>query len=636
MQIGVSLPSRRALALPAELQWRLALAALVAGSAAVRTWAAWLRAAPAYFPDEGIYAALSRSLAAGHLPQVRGHVAHFPALLQPLVTAPAWWFGSLETGYRLTQAIDAVALSTVALAVWWTARRLGIARGTALAAAALALAVPDAGYSAWVLAEPFAYPLFVAAVGAGAVALARPTRRGQALFLGLALLAAFARLQLAVLPLAYLAAALLLRRGREQRLVVAGLALAVLAALGAGLGYYEHAPTAFHLVSPVALGRNAFVLALAAGWVVVPAGVLGLGGALARPRTPEEGAFGALALVAGLAVLGEATLYGDAAVAHERYGCYLLPLLALGLALHADRGWPWRRAHALLAAVLFLVVTTVPLSGWAAAGGNAHSLVLTALLELERLAGSPGAAGLVLAGAGGVLMLAAMVIRFRAVVVLGIAFCIATSILATSFDVANTRAIRAAFLPAGPEWVRGDATLVLGPLAGRTDTLEQFFWNRGLDRLALLPAAQAPDVFVVSHAQVAGGRVAGVDGRVVLDEDGAALVPVAPLTANGNWLEARTPELAAELDGRYGDGWLAPAGRVRLFRGGSLRLTVTAPVAMKLTLGARTIRLARGVPTRVAIGCDLRYRFSTSGYAGLRPVSARATFPVWARSAAAC
>ncbi len=629
MQIGVSLPSRRALAIPTELQWRLALGALVVGSAAVRTWAAWLRAAPAYFPDEGIYATLSRSLAAGHLPQVRGHLAHFPALLQPLLTAPAWWLGSLETGYRLTQAIDALALSTAALAVWWTARRLGVARGPALAAAALAVAVPDAGYSGWVLAEPFAYPLFVAAVGAGAVALARPTRRAQALFLGLALLASFARLQLAVLPLAYLAAALLLRRGREQRLVVAGLALAALAALGAGLGYYEHAPAAFHLVSPVALGRNAFVLALAAGWVVVPAGVLGLGGALARPRTPEQRAFGALALVAGLAVLGEATLYGDAGVAHERYGCYLLPLLALGVALHADRGWPWRRAHALLAAVLFIAVATVPLSGWAAAGGNAHSLVLTGLLELERLAGSPGTGALVLAAVAGALALGATVLRFRAVATLAIAFCVATSVLATAFDVSNTRAIRAAFLPAGPEWVRGDATLVLGPLAGRTDTLEQFFWNRGLDRLALLPDTQAPDVFAVSQARIAGGRVAGVDGRVVLDEDGAALVPVAPLAANGGWLEARTPVLAAELDGRYGDGWLAPAGRVRLFRGGSLRLTVTAPLAMTLTLGSRTIHLARGVPTRIVVRGSVRYRFSASGYAGLRPVSARSTFPAW-------
>ncbi|HVA29827.1 MAG TPA: hypothetical protein VMU58_01030, partial [Gaiellaceae bacterium] len=80
MGIGVSLPVRRALSLDRATAWRLALGGLVAGSIVVRTWAAWLRVTPNYFPDEGIYAALSRSLAHGHLPAVRGHVAQFPAL----------------------------------------------------------------------------------------------------------------------------------------------------------------------------------------------------------------------------------------------------------------------------------------------------------------------------------------------------------------------------------------------------------------------------------------------------------------------------------------------------------------------------------------------------------------------------
>jgi hypothetical protein len=96
------------LSLDRAAAWRLALALLVVGSAAARVVASWLRATPNYFPDEYIYSSLARSLAAGRLPEVRGHVAHFPALLQPLVTAPAWWFGSLETGYRVTQAIDSL------------------------------------------------------------------------------------------------------------------------------------------------------------------------------------------------------------------------------------------------------------------------------------------------------------------------------------------------------------------------------------------------------------------------------------------------------------------------------------------------------------------------------------------------
>jgi len=38
-------------------------------------------------------------------------------------------------------------MSTTALVVWWLARRLDVSRGTAFAAAALSVAVPDLGYS---------------------------------------------------------------------------------------------------------------------------------------------------------------------------------------------------------------------------------------------------------------------------------------------------------------------------------------------------------------------------------------------------------------------------------------------------------------------------------------------------------
>jgi hypothetical protein len=641
VQPGLTLPLRRAVAIDRAAAWRLALGGLVVASVVARTWAAWLRATPNYFPDEGIYATLSRSIAAGQLPSVRGHVAHFPALLQPILTAPAWWFGSLETGYRVTQAIECVAVSTAALAVWWTARRLGVGRRAAFAAAALAVAVPDVGYSGWVLSESFAYPLFVAAVGTGAVALARPTRRAQAVFLAFALLASFARLQLAVLLLAYLVAALVLRRAREQRVVIGGVALSIVVALAGGLGYYRAAPAAFHLVSPAALGRNALVLAYAAGWAIVPAALLGLAAAFGRSRSDEERAFGAFALVAGAAVLAEATLYGDGAVAHERYGCYLLPLLALGFALHADRGWPWKRAHALIAAALLTIAAAAPMSGWAAAGQNAHSLVLTGLLRVEALVGSPGSGALLVAAAAGALSLAAIACAWRGatvvVAVLSVSFCIGASAFATSFDVQNSRNVKAAFLPAGEGWAGVNATVVAGP-APRTSVLEQFFWNRGAERLALLPGAAAPDVFTRSATRVSsGGVLEGVTGRVILDEDGAALVPVAPERANGAWLSAATPQLAAELGGRSGDGWLAPAGQGRMYRPGTLSFTVVAPEAMTLRLAGQALHLGSSAPAHVRLCASgpFGYSFSKHGYAGFRAVSARTSFPVW-KPGAAC
>jgi uncharacterized membrane protein len=634
VEIGLSLPARRAAVLDRALAWKLALGGLVVASIVARTWAAWLRATPNYFPDEGIYAALSRSIAHGHLPAVRGHVAHFPALLQPLLTAPAWWFGSLETGYRVTQLIQSVAISSAAIAVWWAARRLGVKSGFAFAAAVLTVAVPDVGYSGWVLSEAFAYPLFIAAVAAGAVALAQPTKRAQAAFLTFALLASFARMQLAVLLLAYLAAAVLLRRIREQRVVVGGLALAIVVALGGGLGYYKQAPAAFHLVSPAAIGRNALVLAFAAGWIVVPAGLLGLAGAFARPRTELERAFGALALMSALAVFAETTLYGYADLTYERYGCYLFPLLFLGFALHADRGWPWRRAYASIAAGMFLVSSVVPISGWAAAGHNAHSLFLTGLLKLQVLVGSPGGAALLVAAVAAVLSLISILCAWRRrgaylVAALGVAFCVAASVFATSFDVQNSRNVKASFLPAGANWFTGDATVVSA--GSRTSALEQFFWNKGANSLALLPGATKPDVFAASFTRVTKtGSLAGVTGQVLLDQSGGALVPVEPGRFNGPWLSARTPQLGAHAEG-LADGWFSPSGRIQVFRPGTLSFTVTAPEAMTLRIAGRVVHMGARVPTQVYLCASgsYSYAFSSQGYIGFRAVSARATFPRW-------
>ncbi|HEY6960909.1 MAG TPA: hypothetical protein VI408_03375 [Gaiellaceae bacterium] len=612
---GLSLPARRALALDRVLAWRLALGALFLVGAVARTAAAWLRATPNYFPDEYIYTSLSRSLAAGHLPAVRGHVAHFPALLQPLVAAPAWWFGSLDTGYRVTQAIDSVAMSTAALAVWWTARRLGASRGPAFAAAALAIAVPDVSYSGWLLSEPFAYPLFVAALGAGSVALARPTRGAQTLFLAFALLATFARVQLAVVLVAFLAAAVVLRRVREQRVVAAGIGAAVVVGLAGGLGYYEKAPAAFHTSGLATLGHNLFVLAFAAGWIVVPGAVLGLAGAWRRPGSAEERAFGVFGVLAAAGVVAEATLYGDGGVVHERYGCYALPVAAIAFALYVTRGRPWRRAHAALAAGMLLLSSVVPMSSWAAAGGNAHSLVLTALLKVEALLGSPGAGSLAVALAVAALSLASLALDWRAVAALGVALCVAASMLATWFDVQNSRNVRAAFLPKGAEWVTGEATVVSA--GNRTSALEQLFWNRGANRLALLPGAPRPDVFATVP-------LSSVRGQVVLDEDGNALVPAHPVRWNGPWLLARTPELVGRLANRSADGWLSPAGSGR----GPISFTVVAPESMTLTIDGRLRHLSAHAPAGVCAPAGrFTYRFSKFGYIGFRPVSAKTTFP---------
>jgi hypothetical protein len=610
------------------LRWRLALGAVAVGSAMARTWAGWQHVTPFYFPDESTYVSLSRSLAAGHLPSVRGHVAHFPSLLEPLLTAPAWWFGSLETGYRITQAIGAVAISTTALLVWWGARRVGAQRGPALAAAALAVAIPDAGYGGWMLSEPFAYPLFVGAVVAGAASLARPTRSTQSLFVAFALAAAFARLQLVVLVPAYFVAALLLGRLRAQR--ATAIALVIGAALFgvAVVGFYGTAGVGSF--SPAHVGRTALVLALAGGWIVVPAGLLGLVGAWLQPSNPEQRAFAAFAAVAGVGVLLEAVAYGDTSVVHERYAFYVLPLLFLGFAMHASRGWPWLRVHALLAVTMLLVASSVTLAGWS----SAHSLLLAALVRVQQLAGSAGAAGVAIALLAGLFSLGSILLAWRrataAIAICGIVFCITASALVTSFDARNSRAMKSVYLPAGANWISGPATIVLGS-AARPDVFQQLFWNRNAKTLAVLPGVPVPDTFAAEDTGVdKEGRLVGLTGRVVLDESGFALVPREPLRMAGSWLEARTPQLAGDVKELAG-GWLSPAGHVRVFRPGTLSFTVTAPEAMTFRIDGRLRHLRAGVPALVKL-CTTgshAFTFSSHGYVGNRLVSARATFPTW-------
>src|SRR5213078_4481349 len=129
-------------------------------------------ATPLYFPDEYIYASISRSLAEHGRPLIRGGPAHFPALLEPLAAAPFWLTNDPTLAYRLTQAENALAMSLAAVPVYLLVRRLGGGSWAALAAAALAVASPDLFFSSFVLADAIAYPLVLGAVYLGVRALA--------------------------------------------------------------------------------------------------------------------------------------------------------------------------------------------------------------------------------------------------------------------------------------------------------------------------------------------------------------------------------------------------------------------------------------------------------------------------------
>ncbi len=572
------------------------LVALALGLAfGLRLVLVWTRATPNYFPDEYLYAALGRSLSSLDAPTIRGASTHFPALLQPLLTAPAWRVGSVETGYRIVQALSALAVTLTAVPTYALARRLGTARGISVALAAFALVLPDTLYASFVIAEPFAYPLVVAGVLAGVLALAQPTRRAQVAFLVLAALATFARIQFVVLPLAWLLAMVVFgareRRlravAKEQRLVLAACVAVGVAAIASGpgrlLGYYGsvlhpdvHAVAVFD-----SLALNGLVLVYAGGWILIPGALLGLTLAVAHPRSRLELAFGSLTVCLGVGLLAQAALFGDATIAQERYVFYVLPLLAIAFVSYAQRGWPHLRAHALLALGLLVVSLRFPLSDYAAIDTMKHSPVLLGFYWLEsRLSAADAAMSVAVTATilTGVVLVASL--RPRIAKPLVVAVALASSLLAlaaaTTFDTTNSQNVLSHFLPPNREWVDeahvGRATLLVTPGQSKTDTEAQLFWNRSIDRLAVMPYTAPPDRMHTDAVQVAG------DGTLLVENEplrgpmvvGTAFATTvfrrAAFVSHAPYFKLVSPrdraQLALQMLGRGADGHLGDRGVV--------------------------------------------------------------------------
>jgi hypothetical protein len=659
------------------------LAGLVAASVVIRLVVGWLRATPNYFSDEYLYAELGRSLIESGRPLIRGTEVGFPALLQPLLTAPAWLVEDVAVSYRLIQGFGAVAMSLAAIPAFLLARRVGAGRPLALGVAAFTLAVPDLLYASWVVAEPFAYPLALASVLCATVALTEPSRRNGLLFVLFAGLAASARIQFAVLPVCFVAAVLILGL-RERRLRAAlrdqawplgAFAALALVALAFGvarlLGMYGNALDGG--VDPVQLlegaGVNALVLAYSSGWILLPGALIGLALALARPRNRPELAFAAFAVPLTIALFVEAGLAGDVERAQERYVFYVLPLAAVGFCLYAARGWAGRMYLALVAAALVAASATVPLAAFSAAEGKAHSPLLLGAFRVEQWLGSAGTGSLVFAVVAAVLCALAFALSFRprlatpVALTVAVLACAATSAAAVAFDQQNATAVRQAFLPDDPSWVDKtgleDVVLVRGPNGVRTEALEQLFWNRSVTSVALLPGADEVD-----HVRAPGLRVAAdgglrLDGRPVrrpLLVDGYAGTlrladarRVATSPSFTLWEPRTEARLSLYLAGRYSDGWLASAGRLHLWPErrkaveGRVRMTLTAPAAggpmtirfLSSDGARRDLRLLPGVPQPIEFQACSRGRWQLTfvsdsrGFVGNRVVSAQATEPLF-------
>lgn len=673
----VALPRLRAVAAPVGL----VIAGLVSLSIVVRILGSYAFASPHFFPDEYIHGEIARSIASTGHPLVRGASAHFPALLEPLLASPFWLSGDPELAYRLTQAMQAVAVSLAAIPAYLLCRRLGLGKWFSVGGAAVALACPDLIYSSLLTGTALAYPFVLGAVYAGVCALDRPTRRSQLAFAALAGLATLARVQFVVLPVALLAAMVVLERCRVVRvartwrlsLALYGAAAALVLAFGAKhvLGYYAGViglkvggGGVLHW-----LAVDSMLLAFAAGAVLVPGAIAGIAASLLRPRERAASAFAALVVPFAIAIVIETALYAASGSARfqERYLFTLFPLLAPAFGIWVKRGSPGRLAVFGIGAVLFALAALVPLVGYVEGSGKQDSPLLFAIGALSDRIGV-GHAGLTVGLVLGALAALALVVSFagrRAVAVAlaaTVAFGASVSIAATRSEARRTVEVKGEYFPAGDRrWIDhanlGRVGLVELGHEPTALPIVQLFWNTSLWDVFLVGGAWPFDAFTAQPVSVPSDGRLLVGGTAVRE---SLLVPklegLARFTGarriGGNdlvdlWRVTGTPRLFLLVRPMYLDGWLADRGAITVWpdRSGrvrgtlQLRLTLPAgarPAAVRLTWpgGKRVVHVSPGAvtPVRIAAASQGPWALRYAGQSGTvrmsvgpgRPVSVQA------------
>jgi hypothetical protein len=673
----------RLAALPAGV----VLGVVVACSTVVRTIAALGHLTQVYFPDEYIYTALARGFAQTGEPSVRGHFAHFPSILEPLLASPFWLFHDPLLAYRLTQAENALLMSLGMVPVYLLARRLGFGKWTGIALGGAVAFAPTMFFSSFIFSGPVAYPLVAGAVYAAVCALDRPTPRAQLAFAGLTALATLARIQYLVLPVAFFVAALIVERGSVRRVIsklrvsfgVFGAALLVLVAAGPArtLGYYSGV-THEH-VRPLGfvhwLGVDTLFFVYSVGIVVVPGAVVGLWFALRRPSSRTERAFAAFSVTLLGLVFCEAAVYASNGSSRfqERYLIAKLPLLVVAFALYVRRGMPGRRFVAGASAAISVFAVAIPLSGYTVGLDRQDSPFLMAVYGLEKVFGTASGslvAALCITVLGACAFGVSVAGRRALAAGLALTALVCTAIAAGAYTVdhANAMEVRTNLLPADRSWIDhanlGKVALLETPGGLAARALEQLSWNGDVNDVYLLGSTAPIDPFTSTRTRFADdGRLLTPHGAVnspLLVENYAVQVQLRDASLVGSafgfglWRPLGTPHADWATFGRFYDGWLAGSGAVVVWPDdtgrtqGTLRFSLTSPAnssPMRITFSGpgllRSVFLRPGEHRAVQIPLDVRglwqASFASSMHASLedgRTVSVRIAGPTFVRSRA--
>ncbi|HEV2903264.1 MAG TPA: hypothetical protein VGW30_08390 [Gaiellaceae bacterium] len=562
--------------------WLPALLGLF-GVAAIYHWVQSLgHATPAVFTDELMFSELARSLAAGDGLTVRGEHFLFPSFLPALVQSPVWLLDG-AAAFGAAKALNALLMCAAVFPAWALAR-LFVRPTYAFGVAAATVAGGGLLYHSYLTSEALAFPVFLLAVFVAVRAVAEPSLRWDALAVLVLGAAVLTRAQFVVLPIAFVLTILLVGRPvRRHVFALSALGLLVVAGMVGGatvLGFYSGARELDYpaLETLRWSGWTAALLPFAAGMLVVPGAVLGLGYAIARPRRRAEAAFGVMSaiLLAVLPLQAGLIASGEADRPMERYAFYAVPLLFAAFFLYLERGAPRRRLYAGAAIALGGLALAVPFSSLASAF-SFDSPTLSAVEVVGRSL-SPGDAAALFGTAG---LLAALVVaavplrRFGgAVAAVSVVLAFAIGVAAYSGDRRMTRSAADSLAPAQKDWldrtgIEADVLVLPGGSLHAGWLLES--WNRNVGRTYHLGGV---DDDPLPYTQVG----IGADGMV-----SAALEPVESRHLVVN-------EYASQIE-LEGERLTTPAAGLTLYRtDGRLRLRSFAE-------GLYADRWARGVLT---------------------------------------
>jgi hypothetical protein len=489
---------------------------------------------PTVFPDELLYSKLAQAVAAGDGLTVRGEAVFFPSPLPVLAEVPAWLLGSGLTAFAALKALNAALMASAVFPAYALARRV-VRPSFAVVVAAATVATPAMLYHAYLMSEALAYPVFLLACATIVRAVERPSARMELAVVGVSLVACLTRLQFVVIPAAYLLVATLaprlageglrvaLRRHRLSLSLVTGMLALPLLTGGFVLGTYKGVAILDYAPLEV-VGWGAFtavLVAFAAGWLVIPGALLGLGGLVAGPRRLAEAAFGVLAVVLVVGLLVEAGLIaaGEADRPMERYAIYVVPLLFVSFFAYVERGAPHRRWYVALALVLGCTAWLVPFPARAGTLFAFDAPTFSAYAQLAAWWGHPNAAtvfALVPLAGGIVLALlrlsagrVALAVGLGAVSLMGL-----SGISAYAGDRAVARGTLELRAGSPPDWLdrsglgRADYLQLAGGSAHYGWVLEA--WNRDFGR-AIQLGVPSYDGFASSAARI------DRDGRLLVD-----------------------------------------------------------------------------------------------------------------------